>query len=441
MTGVLFDILIIAVLIFANGLFAMSEIAVVSARKTRLRTLSNRGDRGAGIALQLANEPGRFLSTIQVGITLVGISAGAIAGATLADRLSGRLSLLPGLEPYADALGLGAVVLAVTYCNLILGELVPKRIALNAPERISAAIAQPMTILSALASPLVRFLSYSTDVVLRALRMRRMQDPVVTEEEVRLMIQQGAEAGVLAEVERELLESVLRLGERRVSSLMTSKDKIIWVDADASLNDMRATLAAGLYSHFPVATGSLDNLVGVVRAKDLLDYSMSGRGKGLKSIIRNPLYVREDETALRALELLRKERSPVALVMRESGRMAGILSISDILVGILGELPISDSPAPPADPLHEAERRVLDGRSPVDHLAPLAGEMADALADEDSLTISAFVTRQLGRDPRVGDTFKWNELRFEVITVNGAFVDKLLVSRVAGETDSDRQRG
>jgi len=270
MSAITFEILFIILLILANGVFAMSEMAVVSARKARLQHWAEEGHAKARAALDLANSPDRFLSTVQIGITLVGVLAGAFGGATIAEQIGIRISVYPTLAPYGEAIGLGIVVLCITYLSLIVGELVPKRLALNNPERIASFVARPMKILSTVALPVVRFLEISTQVVLKILRVRPSTEPPVTEEEIKVLIEQGTQAGVFEEAEQNLVESIFRLGDRRITALMTPRLDVVWLDVNAPFEENRRKAIDSRFSRFPVGDGSLDNLLGVVKVKTLL---------------------------------------------------------------------------------------------------------------------------------------------------------------------------
>ena len=262
MNNPIFEILIIFLLLGANGIFAMSEAAVISARKARLQQLAEAGNSQARAALELATRPNQFLATVQIGITLVGILAGAFGGATIAKEIAARLSVIPFLAPYGDVLGVGIVVLGLTYFSLIIGELVPKRLALNNAERIASAIAAPMRVLSAIAAPVVRLLSVSTDVVIRVLGVKPSAEPSITPEEIKILIEHGTASGVFEEIEQDMIESVLRLDERRVGACMTPRTQIVWFDLEDSPEDIRRKIATSQHSRFPVIKDSLDNVLG-----------------------------------------------------------------------------------------------------------------------------------------------------------------------------------
>jgi putative hemolysin len=293
------ELLIILLLIFLNGIFAMSELAIVSARKVRLHQWASEGNARARAALELAEHPNRFLSTTQIGITLVGIFAGAFGGATIAEKLAAWLKGLPLLAPYSEPLALGLVVLGITYLSLIVGELVPKRLALQSPERIASLVAAPMRFLSVIAHPAVRVLSVSTDLVLRALGMRPSTEPPITEEEIQVLLQQGTQAGVFEEAEREMVAGVFRLGERRVSALMTPRTEIVWLNLEDPPQETHHRITDSALSQFPVCRGDLDQLLGIVQARDLLARMLEGQPLDLEAVLQAPLFVHEGVSAVR----------------------------------------------------------------------------------------------------------------------------------------------
>src|SRR3990170_959370 len=288
---VLIEILVVLSLILLNGFLAMSEIAVLSARKARLLQHANEGNEKANMALGLANNPSDFLSTVQIGITLVGILTGAFSGATLAEELASQLSNLPLLVPYAEAIGISLVVVGLTYLSLVFGELLPKRAALMSAEQIAMAVALPMRSLSRLAKPLVRMLSNSTSLILRILRISPKAEPPVTEEEVRVLIDIGTRAGVFAEAEQDMLEGVLRLADRRVEAVMTPRMEIVWLDVRDPIEETKLRIITSRHSHFPVAEGSLDNVIGIAYAKDILARLLEGKPLDPSEVLAEPLYV------------------------------------------------------------------------------------------------------------------------------------------------------
>jgi putative hemolysin len=429
MPSLMFEALVIFLLIILNGVFAMSEMAVVSARKSLLQQWAEAGDAKARTALELANAPNQFLSTIQIGITLIGILAGAFGGATIARDFSAWLDDVPLLAPYSRALSLAIVVTITTYLSLIVGELVPKRMALNNPERLAAALASPMRALSRVAYPVVHLLGRSTEFVLRMLGMKPSTESPVTEEEIRALIEEGARAGTLEEAEREMVERVFRLGDRRIGAVMTPRPEIIWLDRNAPPEAIRGTITRSAHSRFLVAQGSLDNVLGVVHAKDLLVHSLGEQAVDLTTTLQQPLYVPESMRAVKVLELFKQSGTHIALAIDEYGGIQGLVTPNDILESIVGDLPTAGEVAEPLALQREDGSWLLDGMLPVDefkalfHLGPLPGEEQAVYH-----TVAGFVIMQLGRIPTAADCFEWEGLRIEVVDMDGNRVDKVLVT-------------
>ncbi|MCY7348310.1 MAG: hemolysin family protein [Pyrinomonadaceae bacterium] len=429
MSVIVFEVLLIILLVFANGIFAMSEMAIVSARKARLQQLVNSGDAKARAALKLANAPDRFLSTVQIGITLVGILAGAFGGATIAEQIADYTSRFPTLAPYGEAIGLGVVVLSITYLSLIFGELVPKRFALNNPERIASLVAQPMNLLSKLAAPFVSFLALSSNVVFKILRVKPSSEPTVTEEEIKILIEQGTQAGVFEETEQDMVESVFRLADRRIGALMTPRLDIEWLDSNASPDEIRQKMAKSHYSRFPVGEESLDNVIGVVKAKDYL--ALQSETASLQAVLKQPLFVPETQTALQTLKLFKRSHTHIALIIDEHGAVEGLVTTNDVLEAIVGDIALPAGQAEAYAVRREDGSWLLDGALPIDEfkdlfaVAKLAGEEKGAYQ-----TLAGFILMYLGRVPAAADHFEWNGLRFEIMDMDGNRVDKVLVAPV-----------
>jgi putative hemolysin len=446
MPPVILEGMVVVLLILVNGIFALSEIAVVSARKTRLRQWADAGNAKARAALELADDPNHFLATIQTGITLVGILAGAFGGATISRDLAFILSDIPWLAPYSYPLSLALVVVVTTYLSLIVGELVPKRLALNNPERMAMAIAAPMQVLSRLAYPAVHLLGVSTEFLLRALGMKPSTEPPVTEEEIRALIEQGTRAGMFEEAEQEMVERVFRLGDRRVSAVMTPRTEIVWLDREASAQEIRRTITESIHSRFLVAEGSLDNVLGVVHAKDLLAHILGEQVIGeqvvdLAATIEQPLYVPESMRALRALELFKQSGTHIALVIDEYGGIQGLVTPSDILEAIVGDLPEAGEEVEPLAVQREDGSWLLDGMLPVDEFKDLF-DLGELPGEDQGIyqTLAGFVIMQLGRIPVAADHFVWEGLKLEVVDMDGNRVDKVLatptgntISELAGD--------
>lgn len=425
------EISIIMVLIILNGIFAMSEIAIVSARKARLQHLANEGNRHAGIALALANTPGSFLSTVQIGITLIGILAGAYSGATIAAELKNFLSGISQLAPYRETLSLGAVVLCITFFSLVIGELVPKRIALNNPEKIAVVMATPMRILSKITMPLVHLLSISTHVVLSILRIKPSDEPPVTEEEVKILIDQGARSGVFEEMEQDMVESVFRLADRKVGAIMTARPDVIFLNLDDSPDVNWKKISESGHSNFPVYQTCEDNILGIASLKTLWTVCASGKPIELKDGLIKPLFVPENLPALKLLTLLRQSGMHVALVVDEYGTIQGLVTPQDIFKSIVGELASAHSSGHSHAVQREDGSWLLDGMLPVDEFKDMFRISSLPNEEEEQFnTIGGFVMMHLGRVPATADHFEWDGLRFEVVDMDGRRVDKVLVSFV-----------
>jgi len=425
------DIFIILFLIFINGIFSMSEIAIISARKARLLQKVEEGDQRARVALDLANEPNMLLSTVQIGITLVGVLSGAFGGATLAGEFAGFFDRFSFIHPYGESVALGLIVLCITFFTLVIGELVPKRIALNHPERIAIRAASPMRFLAGIASPAVHLLSFSTDLVLRMIGFKPSAEPPVTEEEIKILIEQGTIAGVFEEAEQDMVSRVLRLGDRRVGALMTPRKRIVWLDVNESAERNRRRILKSMRSRFPVCQGRLSNVLGVVHVKDLLTRCLSGRTLDIRSGLQQPLFVLEGTHVLRVMELFKESGTQVALVVDEYGTIEGLVTLTDLLESIIGDLPSLDDAGERPIVQREDGSWLVEGMIPVDELR----EFLDAgrFPEEDTgdyETLGGFVMNVLRRIPEVGDHFECCGFRFEVVDMDGHRVDKVLVQRV-----------
>ena len=332
------ELVIVILLIVLNGFFAMSELAVISVRRARLQPLADEGNRGAQAALALSAEPGRFLSTVQIGITLIGIFAGAYSGATLAQGLGNWLRQFPAVAEFADGLALGLVVAAITYLSLIIGELAPKHLALRNPERIAASVARPMMMLAWLASPLVWLLDASTHLVLRLLGSKSASATQITDEEIKTLLAEATKAGVVAQAEQAMISGVMRLADRPVRMIMTPRPDIVWLDMDNDPTKNLQLLRESRYSRFPVGRGNIDEAIGVIQIKDLLMASLKGKGLDLEGVLREPVIVPDTVGALKVLELLKQSALKIALVVDEYGNLKGLVTATDILESIIGEM-------------------------------------------------------------------------------------------------------
>lgn len=423
------EILILLILILANGFFAMSEMALVSARKTRLQQDARDGNRSAKAALQLGRDPTRFLSTVQIGITLIGILSGAFGGATIAGQISSAMESSPALQPYSQLIGVGVVVVAITYFSLVLGELVPKRIALSQSERIAARVAPAMILVSRFANPIVRLLSASTEAVLRLLGVKSTTGSVVSEEEIRMLIFEGTRAGVFVEAERQIMERVFRLPDRKVSTVMTYRTNVIWLDIEDPLEANLSRVQESGYSHFPVCQGNIDHVLGIVRVRDMFAQLRKTAKIDLESLVGPALFLPEAMNALEVLERLKEARQHLALIVDEFGGVAGLVTLNDVLEAIVGEIPTADRDDEPEVVRRADGSLLLDGILSVEevkdllHLNQLPGE-----EEGEYETLGGLFMAQLGRIPRTGDTLDIENLRLEVVDMDGYRVDKVLVS-------------
>lgn len=421
--------LIVLLLIIANGIFAMTEISVVSARKVRLQQQANEGKRGANLALQLANDPDDFLSTVQIGITLIGILAGVFGGQSIAGQLAPLLEDLPIIGPYSQNISLGIVVVIITYLSLVIGELVPKQIGLNNPERVASLMAQPMSVLAILTLPLVRLLSLSTGLMLRLLRIEPTNEPPVTVEELQILVQQGAESGIFTPQNEEMVEQVFRLSEQRVNALMTDRTDIVWLDLDDSMEISQQKIIESGHSRFPVSRGEADNILGIVFGKDLLAQCLSNKPLDLEGAIQPALFVPEGLPVLELLERFKEAKAQIAFVLDEHGGVEGLLTFNDLLETIVGDVPELHDPADPTATKREDGSWLVDGKMLIDDFKMLFN--IDELPEEEQnfyQTLGGFVMLYLGRVPQAGDHFEWGGFGFEVMDMDWRRVDKVLLT-------------
>lgn len=427
MNSVVFEILIILLLIIANGIFAMSEIAIVSANKIRLQQRADDGDAKARTALALAESPNRFLATVQIGITLVGIFAGAFGGATLSEKLAQFLQTIPVLAPYSGGLALGIVVACITYLSLVVGELVPKQLALNAPEQIASTVAKPMRALSKFTAPIVTLLSVSTDTLMRLLGVRASEEPPITEAEIQVLISQGTQAGTFHEAEQEMVERVFDLDDLKVAALMTYRRQIVWLDINLSDAENLARINNSIYSRFPVCQGDLDSVLGVVKVKELFTRSSTGEALELTEALSSPLFIPETTRVLTVLERFKKSGQHMALVVDEYGAVQGLVTLNDIMEAIVGDLPSEDASEPQAIQREDGSW-LLDGMLSIEEFKDLF-DLEDLLEEEHQYhSLGGFVITRLGHIPVSTEHFEWENLRFEVMDMDGNRVDKVLVT-------------
>ncbi|BCY17791.1 MAG: HlyC/CorC family transporter [Chloroflexi bacterium] len=431
MSGNWVEALIIFFLIILNGLFAMTEIALVSVRKSRLEQKAEDGNKDAQIALELLESPNRFLSTVQVGISLVGVFAGAMGGASFAEKLAVLLDSIPVLKPYSNAISLVIVVLIITYFSLVFGELIPKRLALQSSEKIALASARPMRFLSKLVSPVVTLLANSTDLGLKAMRVKDSGEAPVSDEEIMMLLEQARETGSVQDMEQDMVESVFRLGDRRADAIMTPRVDLIWLDIQEPLDENIQTVLSSSHSLFPVGDGSLDEIIGIVRAKELVGRKLNGEEVQLRDIVIPPLFIPESMPALKVLELLKTPGNRAALVIDEYGGVQGMVTLSDVLQAIIGDVPVPGENYEPQVVEREDGSYLFDGQLQIDELKDILD--LDELPEEEHAgfsTLGGFMMNQLGEIPSVGQHFEWAGLRFEVVDMDGRRVDKVLVQRI-----------
>ena len=422
------EIIIIFLLIMLNGSFSMAEMSLVSVRKPRLQQWADGGSSGAQAALDLAEKPESFLSITQLGMTLIGILTGALGEQALGERLELYLKGIPHFAPYGPALAMGFVVVVITYVSVVIGELVPKRLALHSPERLASALAKPMSVISRVGRPFVRLLNASTNAILRLLRIRPSEEPPVTEEEIKLIMQQGAEAGVIEQTEHEIVNRLFRLNDRTVEALMKPRREIVSLDLDAPITENMEKVAVSSHSRFPVIQGSLDRVIGIVHEHELLKSCLAGKPPDLKDTARPPLFVPAAVPAFRLLEMFKAWQTHIALVVDEYGSVEGLVTINDFFEDLVGEV----ASAPMSQKRHAVQRPdgswVVDGKMTVHdfkelmNLAKLPGEERRGYH-----TLGGFVMVQIGRVPVAADTFEAQGLRFEVVDMDGNRVDKVLV--------------
>lgn len=414
-------------LILLNGFFAMSEMAVVSARKIRLQQMAEEGRRGAAAVLALQEDPSRFLSTVQIGITLIGVINGAVGGATLAERLSPVLEAVPALAGYGETLSIALVVMVITYLSLIVGELVPKRMALNKAEVIACFAAPIMRSLSRATAPLVWLLGASTEAMLKLLRVPERAEQMVTEEEVKSLIAEGTASGVFDPGEKRMIEGVMRLADRTVRSLMTPRPEVMWLDIDDEHENIKREIREAGHSRFPVCRGDFDDVMGVVHTKDLLNSLLQGGNFDLRAVVRDALIVHDGTEVMRLLELFKQSGEHMAIVVDEYGTVEGIATLTDVLEGIAGELP--DDGGEDSDIVRREDGSLLiDGMMAVEEVEAHLG--LKSLRDEDSgyHTLAGFLLFKLGRIPTAGEYADHDGYRFEVVDMDGRRIDKVLVS-------------
>jgi putative hemolysin len=420
---------IVLLLILLNGFFAMAEMAVVSARKARLQHAADLGRAGARTALELKRDPGRFLSTVQIGITVISVLASVFGGATLSETLAQYLERAPGgLGRYASTISFVIVVIGISYFSLILGELAPKRIALNRPEFIAARLSSFLQLMARIFAPAEWLLSQSSNLVLRLVPMRSGEPPPITEEEITLMLREATAAGHFQAAETAIVQMVFRLGDRRVSAVMTPRTQVEWIDLTDSEAENRRKIIDSDYSRFPVVEGGSQQVIGILQVKDLLAKALGGQPLDIRSAVRPPLYVPNTVTALRALEIFKKSGEPMALVVDEYGDFEGVVTLHDILQSLVGDIAEPGEHADPTVVRRDDGSWLVDGMMALDEVKDLTG-LAQLPGDEtgDFHTLGGFMMARINRIPSVGDHVLVDGFRFEVVNMDGRRVDRVLI--------------
>lgn len=444
MSGITLEIIFIFALLLANGVFAMAEIALVAARKAKLKTLADEGHNGAKLAHELALSPGRFLSTVQVGITLVGTLAGAFGGARIAGHFTQYIEKIPGLnESTAENISLFLVVAIITYLSVIIGELVPKRLALTNPERIASALARPMNALALSFSPVVNILNHSSDFLMALLGVRKTKESAVSEEEVRVLIDEGLSAGVFKKAEKDMVEGVFELDEQTAGDLMTPRARMIWLSLDDTDDENWRKIAGSGHSHFPVYQETRDNVIGMVSVKSLwANLSLAGRVE-LRALVTPPLYVPTAMPAGKLIESFKKSGKHIALVVDEFGGLQGLVTLNDVMMAIVGNLPEREQRNDPKAMLRQDGTWIVDAMLDIDETKSSLGIETDFPGEEENRfsTLGGFILHRLGHIPRESEKFLWNGFEFEIIDMDRQRIDKVLVTpripKKSGEPPTD----
>jgi len=417
----------------------MSELAVVSSKRIRLEKLSENGSRGARAALQLADSPNRFLSTVQVGITLIGIFNGAYGEASLVERLTPHIAGIPLLTEYAREIALGIVVIGITFASIVLGELVPKRVAMLYPEAVATVIATPMQWLSRIVSPFVKILSVTTEAIMRLLGLHKHKEAAVTEEEITGLIKEGTHAGVFEKTEHDIVTRALRLDDQHLGSLMTPRTDLEFIDLNDTIENNLNKIADSPFSRFPVCRGNRSEVLGIVHAGDLFEQAIRGQavsGVDIERAVKPPLYVPESVSAMGLLEALKKHRTELALVVSEYGEIEGMVTLSDVMGALVGDVSVIDDDEHEADAVQREDGSwLIDGGVSLDRFRDIMESSVRFPEEANGTyhTLAGFVLTQLGHIPEAAEHFEWDEYRFEVMDMDRQRIDRLLVSRISKE--------
>ncbi len=424
------ELLILVLLVLLNGVFALSEMAIVSSRRPRLKAMADRGNSGAKTALRLLEDPSQLLSTVQIGITAIGVIAGAYSATALSDDLAPWIaSLSPALVEYSGGIAFGVVIVFTTILSLVLGELIPKRIALSAPEPLAAAMAPVMALIETAASPLVWMLRTVTEGVVRLLGLHRTRQEDVTEEELQSLIVEGEKAGVIEEEERDMIQSVMRLGDRSVKTIMTPRTEMVWLDPDMPREEMLNEIRQSGHSRFPVAHGDPDRIVGVVQTKELFGHLADSGNIDLKAVMHPPIFVPETMPVLKMLESMRGNPVRMVIVSDEYGGVLGLVTAADLLESIAGDAALSEDEGLSPPVRRDDGSWLVDGMTPVDEFEELVG-VRDLDEDEGYSTVAGLVMHLLRAVPNEGDKVERAPLTFEVLDMDGRRIDKVLVRKL-----------
>jgi len=423
------EFLVILILIILNGVFAMAEIAIITAGRSKLQKKLQEGDNGAQAALDLKKLPNRFLSTIQIGITLVGIFAGAYGGVTIAESFAEFLHKIPIIDLYADGIALVLVVSVITYLSLLIGELVPKRIALQNPVKIACKLAGSMVMLSKISKPLVDLLSKSTESVLKILNIKPNSEPTVSDDEIKILLSEGAKSGVFEKTEKEIVERTFKLSDRKVNTLMTPRKEIIWLEFDSSFKKVRHKIVNNPHAFYPVCRDSIDKVIGIVRTESLLTEFLADEKIDFINNLQKPIFIPESMDGLKVLEMFKKTGLHMALVVDEYGNVQGVISITDILEAIVGDIPSYDEHDEKDIVKRDDGTYLIDGLTPIDELKEYFG--ISKIPEERSgnfHTVGGFITNRIGSIPKTSDKIEYDSLKFEVMDMDGNRVDKVLIT-------------
>lgn len=435
------EIIIMALLIIANGILSMSELAIVSSRKVKLQKMEQEGNKNATRVLKLMKDPNQFLSTVQIGITLIGIFTGAFGGSTLSEPLG---QFLAPYLPYSYQISLIAVVIITTYFSLIIGELVPKRIALNNPERMAVKTAKMMRFISKVCGPLVTILSKSTNGVLKVMGIKATEKNVVTEDEVKLLIEEGIEDGTIEKEEENIIKRVFRLDAQKVDMIMTPRNEMVWLDLEDDDAENKEKIINSKRSIFPVAEDELDDFMGVVQAKDILSAIFSGENLDIKANLKEPLVVPENLPSMELLKQFKENREYVhmALIVDEFGSVVGLITLNDLLEGIVGDIPGIDEIDDPTATKRKDGSWLIDGRLSIDNFKELFDieeeEMPQEIKDGFT-TIAGFILSYIGKIPETGEEFQWYKFCFEIVDMDGNHIDKILVKEVEPKKEENEE--